>query len=327
MTQCKTSIKTINHLDGRYHNDIIRDIHEGMSAPQKYIPSKYFYDARGSKLFEEICRLPEYYLSRTEASILRNNACELMRMSAHKDLVELGSGADWKIRLLLDAIGKDDRATLRYIPMDISESAIIESSECLGKRYPELDVLGVIADFTCQLDTLPSERAKMLCFLGSTIGNLNEQESISLLRSISESMREEDTLLLGFDMLKDKVILEDAYNDSQNITAEFNKNVLKVLNNELDADFELSCFDHLAFFNQTHNRIEMHLIANCDCSVNIESIGMEVEIKRGESIHTENSRKFTRQNIEDMGHQADLSIQNIYTDPRQWFSLAVMECQ
>ena len=324
MTQLTTSIKTVNHLNGRYRNDIARDIREGLSASQKYIPCKYFYDARGSKLFEEICRLPEYYLTRTEVSILQDIAPELMRASAHKDLVELGSGADWKIRLLLDAVEEDNRATLRYIPMDISESAIIETSMGIVERYPELDVLGVIADFTCQMDTLPRERPKMFCFLGSTIGNLDEHECITFLQNIASHMESSDTLLIGFDMVKDKRTLEAAYNDSQGVTAEFNKNILNVLNSELDSDFNPSHFDHLAFFNEAHNRIEMHLRANCECSAKLESVGMEVEIKKGETVHTENSRKFTRTDIRNLSGEAGLTIQNWHTDDSGWFSVLVM---
>ena len=314
----------LNYLDGKYQHDIARDARQGLAASQKYIPCKYFYDARGSKLFEDICRLPEYYVTRTELSILKEIAPGIMGTFTHKDLVELGSGANQKIRILLDAAGESNRATIRYIPVDISESAVIEASEDLLERYPGLRILGVVADFTYQLDVVPTERPLMFCFLGSTIGNMSEDESISFLHSVSENMNPADRLLVGFDMVKSRGTMEAAYNDSRGVTAEFNKNVLEVLNNELNANFDPSHFDHLAFFNEANSRIEVHLRANRDVSVRLESIDMEVEFKQGETIHTENSRKFTSKSIEDMANHAGLYLQNWYTDPNGWFSLVVM---
>ena len=317
-------VETLNYMDGRYKNDIARDAQQGLTALQKYIPCKYFYDAHGSKLFEYICRLPEYYPTRTELSILREIAPELMGTFAHKDLVELGSGASLKIRVLLNAAGESNRTTLRYIPVDISVSAVIEASKDLLEQYPELQVLGVVADFTCQLDVLPTERPLMFCFLGSTIGNMGGDESMSFLQTVSKNMRLDDRLLVGFDMVKSRETMEAAYNDSKGVTAEFNKNVLNVLNSELKANFDLSHFDHLAFFNEAESRIEMYLRANRDVLVKLESLDMEVEFKKGETIHTENSKKFTKKSIEDMVKPAGLSIQNWYSDPDGWFSLVLM---
>ena len=317
-------VETLNYLDGEYKNDIGREIREGLSASQKYIPCKYFYDARGSKLFQEICQLPEYYPTRTEISILRVIAPELMETFAYKDIVELGSGANLKIRILLDAVDKSVRATLRYIPVDINESTVIEASRGLLERYPEVQVLGIVADFTSQLDVIPTERRLMFCFLGSTIGNMGEDETISFLQSISENMKPDDRLLVGFDMVKTRETVEAAYNDSKGVTAEFNKNILNVLNNELNANFDPSHFDHLAFFNEDCNRIEMHLRANRDISVKLNAIDLETELKKGETIHTENSRKFTKKSIGDLASRAGLSIQNWYLDPAGWFSLVVM---
>ncbi len=317
-------VETLNYLDGEYKNDIGREIREGLSASQKYIPCKYFYDARGSKLFQEICQLPEYYPTRTEISILRDIAPELMETFAYKDIVELGSGANLKIRILLDAVDKSVRATLRYIPVDINESTVIEASRGLLERYPEVQVLGIVADFTSQLDVIPTERRLMFCFLGSTIGNMGEDETISFLQSISENMKPDDRLLVGFDMVKTRETVEAAYNDSKGVTAEFNKNILNVLNNELNANFDPSHFDHLAFFNEDCYRIEMHLRANRDISVKLNAIDLETEFKKGETIHTENSRKFTKKSIGDLASRAGLSIQNWYSDPAGWFSLVVM---
>lgn len=314
----------LNCLDGKYSNDIARDIQQGMTASQKYIPCKYFYDALGSRLFKEICQLPEYYPTRTELSILKEIAPELMGTFANRDLVELGSGANLKIRILLDAAGKSNRSTMRYIPMDISESAIAEALADLIDRYPELQVMGVVADFTSQLDVLPPKRPLMLCFLGSTIGNMSGDESVSFLRTVSENMKSDDKLLIGFDMVKPRDIMEAAYNDSRGITSEFNKNILNVLNKKLNADFDSSQFDHIAYFNEDESRVEMHLRANRDILVKLESIRMEVEFKRGETIHTENSRKFTNDIIEGIAEEAGLSIQKWYLDHNEWFSLVVM---
>jgi L-histidine N-alpha-methyltransferase len=317
-------VETLNYLDEKYKNDIASEIREGLTASQKYIPCKYFYDTRGSELFEEICQLPEYYPTRTELSILRDIAPELMDTFAHQDLVELGSGANAKILILLASVDETVRATLRYIPVDISESAVIEASGDLLERYPELQVLGIVADFTSHLEVIPTERSMMFCFLGSTIGNMEQDEAILFLHGISENMKPGDRLLVGFDMVKNKETVEAAYNDSKGVTAKFNKNILNVLNNELNADFDPSHFDHLAFFNEARNRIEMHLKANRDIVVRLDSIDLEIEVKQGETIHTENSRKFTRESIEELAGRAGLSIQNWYSDPAGWFSLVVM---
>jgi L-histidine N-alpha-methyltransferase len=318
-------VQIVNHLNGEYADNIASDVRDGLSAAQKFIPCKYFYDAYGSKLFEEICGLPEYYPTRTELSILRELAPQLMAPFAHGDLVELGSGASLKIRTLLDAADESTRASLRYVPVDISESAVLEASEDLLERYPELQVLGTVADFTCQLDVLPKERALMLCFLGSTIGNMSEDEGNAFLRRVADAMKPGDALLVGFDMVKPTVTLEAAYNDSRGVTAEFNRNILRVVNNELNASFDPSDFDHLAFFNTAHSRIEMHLRANRDVAVTIESIGMESEFRAGETIHTENSRKFTETGIGDMASHAGLSVRDWYSDEAGWFSVVLME--
>lgn len=318
------SFTVLNYLDGEYQHRFAKDARDGLLASQKHIPCKYFYDARGSRLFEDICRLPEYYLTRTEVSILRDIAPGLMETFAHKDIVELGSGSNRKIRILLDAAGDYNRSTLRYVPVDISHDAIMESARGLLDIWPRLEVLGIVADFARQLDVIPTERPIMYCFLGSTIGNLSDHEGVSFLRAISGSMRPADSLLIGFDMVKPRKIVEAAYNDSQGITSEFNKNALNVINGALGADFDPSYFEHLAFFNEEHSRVEMHLRATRDFSVKLDSVGVEVEFKDGETIHTENSKKYTKASIERMASQAGLSIENWYSDDGGWFSIVRM---
>lgn len=326
-TPTNGSVQTVDQLNGSYPSDIARDITQGLLAKNKYIPSKYFYDTRGSKLFEDICRLPEYYPTRTEVSILKEIAPELAPTLSHKDIVELGSGADWKIRILLDAIDENCRATICYIPVDISQTAILQSSASLAELYPELDVMGIIADFTAPMFHLPSERPKLFCFLGSTIGNLNHEQSIAFLKNIAAIMKTGDSLMIGFDMIKPVKIMEAAYNDAAGVTAEFNRNVLRVINHELGGNFDPNDFGHLAFFNPGKSRIEMHLLANCDCAVRLEVTDMNVEISRGEAIHTENSRKFTPEAIEHMASLAGLAVRDWYADPQRWFSLVIIERQ
>lgn len=319
-------IQILNCHQGKYENEIAEDVRKGLTSPQKSIPSKYFYDARGSKLFQDICKLPEYYPTRIEISILKNIAPKFTQIFRHRDLVELGSGADLKIRTMLDAAGRETRATLRYIPLDISEPAIFNALQSLLKRYPELEVLGIVADFTCQLNVIPGHRPAIFCFLGSTIGNLDEEETIVFLRKVAGAMRPEDRLLIGFDMVKSREILEAAYNDSKGVTAEFNKNILNVVNASLHGNFDPCSFDHLAFYSEKHQQIEMHLKANCDFSVRLKALDLEVDFTAGDTIHTEISRKFTRDEIEELAYHAGLRIANWHTDGDEWFSLVEMSC-
>lgn len=314
-------IEVINHLDYTFKGDIKDDIQQGLRAQQKFIPSKYFYDERGSKLFEDICNLPEYYPTCTELSILRKVAPQIMCSTRSIDLIELGSGSHDKIQILMNASSATNRATMRYIPVDISESAVLKAARDLMRIYPELRVMGIVADFTNRMDFVPTERSSLFLFFGSTIGNFRQDEAIAFLSNISDIMKADDSLLIGFDMVKPKRIIEAAYNDSQGITSEFNKNILQVVNEELDADFDPLLFDHLAFYNDDHERIEMHLKAKCDCTVIIRELDMEVAFKKGETIHTENSKKFSRELIESIIGKAGLSVKNWFCDPDEWFSV------
>jgi L-histidine Nalpha-methyltransferase len=318
------TLTRMNYPAGLNGTKAAPDLAVGLTAGQRYIPCKYFYDAWGSRLFESICGLPAYYPTRREIALLKEIAPGLAGNLKHKDLVELGSGADRKISILLEAAGRETRSTLRYIPVDISDSAITNSSLSLKTRYPELKVMGIVADFTSRIETLPVDRPTMFFFLGSTIGNFDEFEGSAFLRNIATAMKPKDTLLIGFDMIKPFPIIEAAYNDAQGVTAEFNKNILRVVNKELKADFNLSCFDHLAFYNENYSRIEMHLKANRDQTVRIGTAEMALEIKEGETLHTENSRKFTKETIEQLAGLAGLSIRDWFLDTDQWFSLVLM---
>lgn len=315
-------IEVHSHLADNYRKEISKDVFLGLTSPQKHIPSKYFYDARGSELFERICRLPEYYPTRTEMSILENAAPVIMGSFAKGDLVELGSGANWKIRMLLDAAGRNKLPSLRYVPVDVSRTALISASAELLRMYPELEVMGIVADFTVHLDRIPADRPRLIFFLGSTIGNLDVPERNNFLRLVADSMTSRDRFLVGFDMIKPKETLETAYNDSLGVTSKFNKNILHVLNRELDADFDPSHFEHVAFFNEKKERVEMHLQTKRRMEVNINDLGLVVKLDKDETIHTEICNKFSRAGVERMVDEAGLQIKHWFSDAREWFSLA-----
>lgn len=315
-------LELVNCMKENAESRIACEVRAGLTARRKTLPSKYFYDARGSQLFEQICLLPEYYVTRTEMALLEEVAPKIVDGFDNGDLVELGSGANWKIRTLLEALGEDGRARTRYVPVDVSESALVEAANELLGLYPELDVKGVVADFTCDLHELPSDRRKILLFFGSTIGNLSTEEASIFLSEVRRSMRDGDRLLLGMDMVKPRAVLEAAYNDSEEVTAAFNKNVLHVLNRELSADFDPDHFDHVAFYNEDKQRVEMHLRANRDVEVNIEDLEIVMNLSKGESIHTEICRKFTPESAKAMLEESGLAIKTMHTDERNWFSLA-----
>jgi L-histidine N-alpha-methyltransferase len=245
-----------------------------------------------------------------------------MDRHADCDIVELGAGGNRKIRILLDANKKSNADTLRYLPMDVSESALATSSEELIRLYGDLKIINIVADFTRQLDVIPHGRRKLILFLGGTIGNLNAEECLSFLRHVAQVMIPGDSFIIGLDVVKDSRIIELAYNDSQGVTAEFNKNILQVLNTELKADFSLSDFDHLAFYNEKDDRVEMHLKAKRALKVDLAGLNLTVNLTQGETIRTEISRKFSRQSAEKMFAQSNMRVNRWYSDPKEWFYLA-----
>lgn len=314
-------IEIMNYMRDTFHSDIRRDVLQGLTSGQKSIPSKYFYDAHGSHLFETICGLPEYYQTRTELSILKSSATHIVRDLHEADIVELGSGSNLKIRTLLDACIRSGKTDIRYLPVDVSESALVESSIGLLDFYPDLKIVGIVADFTNHIEKIPPGREKLFAFFGSTIGNFPDKERIDLLKRVAGIMGPGDRFLLGIDMIKRVEVLERAYNDSGGVTAEFNKNILNVLNRQLNADFDLSHFDHVAFYNADKERVEMHLRANRSVSSEINELGIQVSMKKGETIHTEICGKFSKESTEAMAEEAGLRIDRWYSDPRGWFSL------
>lgn len=302
-------------------DEIRRDVLEGLTTPQKSVPSKYFYDARGSELFREICRLPEYYQTRTELSILRDCAAGIVENYRQADFIELGSGEDLKIRTLFDAAFSLPDTDICYVPVDVSAPALIESARDLCNTYPGLRVSGIVADFTRHMELLPQGRKRLFLFFGSTIGNFAERKRKNCLRDIACQMKPDDRFILGVDMIKEKEILEHAYNDNRGVTAEFNKNILVVLNRRLNADFDRDNFEHLAFYNVEEERIEMHLRARFSHLVQVGDLGLRVGLQEGETIRTEISKKFSRESAAAMAESAGMRIEEWHSDPKGWFSL------
>ena len=300
---------------------IATDVLRGIASDQKYIPSKYFYDDTGSRLFEKICELPEYYQTRTELKLLSKNASEIVHGFMNGNLVELGSGSSIKIRILLEAIGQSCMSGIRYIPVDVCPEALERSSDELRLAYPTLTVDPVVADFTKERHYIKADSPRLITFFGSTIGNLDEEDASSFLNNLAQKMGPDDRFLVGLDMAKPVHILEAAYNDSQGVTARFNRNILLVINRELGADFVPEMFEHVACFNEDEERIEMHLKAKKDILVRLRKVETSFHIRRGETIMTEICRKFRKPSVEEMFGKAGMRVSKWFTDQRGWFSL------
>ncbi len=329
MTKSETQIESQNNflLDNHLPEiglEAMRDeVMRSLTDKPRRIPSKYFYNKEGSVLFEEITNLPEYYLSRTEKAIL-SSLWNKLAIDAHNlHIIELGSGDCSKIELLLRTLPKSTLDTITYHPVDFSSNALKDSANNLMQQFPDLCIHGIVADFFHQIHLLPSERPRLVCFFGSTIGNFNKNEINAFMNELGNAMETGDHLLLGLDMIKDLDVLEKAYNDNKGVTARFNKNILSVANELLEADFEPHLFDHRAFYNKEHHRIEMHLVARENMIVTCGFNDSTIELKAGEIIHTENSHKFDRDHIQYMGKTAGLTIRQVFTDPQQWFSLVL----
>ncbi len=281
-----------------------REVHAGLARTPRSIPPKYFYDARGSRLFDAICQLPEYYLTRAEAALLERHADEVVARAGVTALVEIGSGMARKTAPLVEALCAGT-ASPRYVPFDIAREPIEASARALLAQYPRLRVCGLVGDFGCDLSGLSvaapaSAGARLFAFLGSTIGNLDERAASVFLGEVARLLTERDRFLLGVDLVKDERVLHAAYNDARGVTAAFNKNMLRVLSRELDGDFDERAFDHLAFYDGERQRIEMHLVSQRRQVVALRAIDLRMELASGERIMTELSRKFTRAGVERM---------------------------
>lgn len=310
-----------SYLDRGLLDSLADDVREGLTRDPKQLPPKYFYDSRGSELFDRITALPEYYPTRCERSILNRHAPEIVASSGAEDLVELGSGTASKTRALLYAMA--GAGTLRrYVPFDVSESVVESSALDLVDVYPGLRVHGVIGDFGRDLERLPEGGRRLFAFLGGTIGNFYPRERAEFLWRLRRLMLPDDRLLIGTDLVKDRSVLEAAYNDGEGVTAEFNRNVLRVVNHGLAADFQPEAFEHVAFFDAANSWIEMRLRANGAQKVRIDGADLEVTFADGEEIRTEVSAKFTREAVERELGEAGLRLERFFTDGGGLFGLA-----
>jgi len=310
-----------NYLRKQPEERNIAEIFKGLCSDQKYLPSRFFYNKRGSELFETITTLPEYYPTRTEKSILKEFAPEIIQKARYSTLIELGSGDCSKISILLDALPKDRIMSTTYYPVDISEAAIKKSIGILSENYSGLEIQGYLADFVHQMKEVPGEGKRLICFFGSTIGNLTQEQADIFLTDLKDRMQPGDSLLLGMDMVKDVEILEAAYNDAQGITKAFNRNILLAVNQVTGTRLIPEDFSHVAFYNQEENRMEMHLEAKKDMVVRSPEFPYSISIRAGETIHTENSHKYTPEYIYQIGAMNGWSLHEVYSDPDGWFSL------
>ena len=299
------------------------DVARGLTATPKSLPPKYFYDATGSKLFEAITRLPEYYLTRTEWALLQAHAPGLMQRLQPREIVEIGAGGGAKTRLLLDA-RNGYRGPLRYVPVDVDSRTMASAARALTAAYEFLEVRGLVGDFEQHLSHVPpASGRRLVAFLGSTIGNLDPAPRRDFLRAVRRLLGPEDRFLLGVDLVKDPRILEPAYDDAAGVTRAFNRNILRVVNRALDADFVPEAFRHVAFYNGEAARIEMHLVPEAPQSVRIRGLDLTVTIVPEESIWTESSYKFTRAGVEAMLAESGLTLEHWHTDAESLFALAV----
>ncbi len=303
-----------------------QEIYSSLNRDSKFISPKFFYDQRGSELFEQICVLPEYYPTRTEINILKNMQDELPQyLDETFQLVELGSGSSTKTRLILDAFATLYQSRIDYFPIDISE-ILTESSEQLLRDYDSLHITGIIDTYEGGLEFLKNydNKKNLIIFLGSSFGNFSPDDGRHFLKKINSTMRPGDLFLVGLDLVKDTEILESAYNDSAGVTAQFNLNVLSRINDELDADFDLDNFAHHCVYDDSHQRIEMYLRSLLNQSVIISKSSLLLNLKKDELIHTEHSHKYDMAQISELFESTGFKIVNVWYDDKQYFSVSLV---
>jgi L-histidine N-alpha-methyltransferase len=311
------------HLDaGELRAALLADARAGLTSPDKWLPPKYFYDERGSELFERITELPEYYPTRAEREVIAAHATDIANVVGAKTLVELGSGSSEKTRLLLDALHR--HGTLgRFVPLDVSESALRAAAASINADYPDLEVHAIVGDFTEHLDRIPGGEGRVVAFLGGTIGNLRPGERHTFVSSLRGTLQSGEWLLLGTDLVKDPPALVAAYDDSAGVTAEFNRNVLRVLNRELGADFDPSAFAHVALWDAEHEWIEMRLRALWPMKAHLAALELDISFAVGEELRTEISAKFRKEGIGAELAQSGFALTNWWTDTAGRFALSL----
>ncbi len=311
------------YLDpGALHEQLAEDVRAGLTATPKTLPPKYFYDARGSELFDEITRLPEYYPTRAERAILVERAAQIAGLTGAETLIELGSGTSEKTRLLLHAL-REAGTLHRFVPFDVDPAVLKDASAAVTDEFPGVAVEPIVGDFERHLPSLPRYPRRLLAFLGSTIGNLGPPQRVSFLSAVRASLGGGDAFLLGTDLVKSPQRLVAAYDDAAAVTAAFNKNVLAVLNRDLGADFDLAEFDHVAVWDETNEWIEMRLRSRQEQSVLLPALALQVRFARGEELRTEISAKFRRDRVESELTAAGLRLVQWWTDAPGDFALSL----
>lgn len=302
------------------HSVFLRDVLKGLSGARKTLPCQYFYDAAGSDLFEQITTLPEYYPTRTEIAILNAHAAEIAAsLGEHVLMVEYGAGASTKTRILLDAL----QLPAGYVPIDVSEEFLLHTAQALRTDYPDLPVHPVVGDFMIRFGLPNESKGRPVGFFpGSTIGNLNDDDILRFMSSARDLLGDGSQFLIGVDLRKDADILVPAYDDAAGVTASFNLNLLTRINRELGADFDLSSFEHRAIWNDTASRIEMHLVSQRSQSVKIS--GRTIHFDAGETIHTENSRKFSIDSLTPLFEQTGWNLNKQWLDERHYFAVLLL---
>lgn len=308
----------------KIRSEFARDVAYGLARKNKFIHPKHFYDETGSKIFDKICELPEYYLTRTEVEILRSLKKKLPSyLKGNYVLIELGSGSSTKTKEILELL-LSRQESLDYYPIDIS-NILKQSSVSLQRRFSNLQIIGILDQYEPALQfTRTLEEQKLIVFLGSSLGNFDITSSVKFLSKVKKSMKPNDFLLLGIDLVKDKKILERAYNDSSGVTRDFNMNLISRINKELDANFDLEKFEHVAIFNKKHNRIEMYLKSKEENQAEIPVINLLIKLKKGEMIHTEFSYKYTFSQIEKIAKKVGLRLVKKWTDKQNYFALVLL---
>jgi L-histidine N-alpha-methyltransferase len=325
----------------REFEEFANDVAMCLASKSKYLSPKYLYDKIGSQLFEQICNQPEYYLTRTEVSILNKHAPAISKLVGNNiQIIELGSGSSSKTAILLSYLSSQKKR-IYYFPIDISNSILTESARRLKSQFPNASIIGSRSDYNIGIDRAVTEcmyaektrkknnnnnspYTKLVLFLGSSIGNFELKEARSLLRSIRQKLDTNDFLLIGFDLQKGESVLNAAYNDKAGITAKFNLNLLARINRELGGNFELGKFEHCAFYNREQHRIEMHLVSKTDQQLYIGALGKTFFLKKDESIRTENSYKYSLSQIASLAEGCGFRIEKNFTDKKRWFDLALL---
>ena len=312
-----------NYLEEATDSSLADDVLDGLTRPFKELPPKHFYDAVGAELFDRVCDEPEYYPTRTERAILVERAAEIVKLTGAAELVELGSGTAAKTRILLRAMA--DAGTLqRYVPFDVTEGMVREVAAELTEEHPTLAVHGIVGDFEHHLEHIPPpEGPRIIAFLGGTLGNFIPGSRRRFLRQLADLLRPQDYLLLGTDLVKDPAVIEAAYNDAAGISAAFNRNVLHVVNRELDADFEPDAFEHVAFYDREREWIEMRLRASRQMTVNVRALDLAIHFATREEMRTEISTKFTPERLRQDLEASGLELAELLTDADEMFSLTL----